>query len=555
MTQSRLAFAVLLFALLTGFAVRLIALATKSNLAHDEAISYISATGHLGDYNKTTSQKTPPYGRWVAASQWKKTWTANQPFYLAQIRADQARHDIHPPLYFWLLHLWSLLVGVHLWTGPLLNLLIDLFTALLLYKFARYVLNEPFAPVVVVCLWFLSPTVIETSGLARQYCLLVLWTVLIAWQTLMLADPDRPFRFRNLLLWTTAFTAGALTHYHFALPVAGCVIWLIFKLLPRRPQRLLFILAGIIAGLVVFLALHPEFYISFRIQQRHTTPFSWADFADRLVRVAFALGPYRFKDAVTAPHELVSTFSVGQLFSVFAMGIYLLLFAVLIYTALLCRKNKINLLSYLRTVDAKLLFVVYLFLWTAGAVIALYLSLFSPLHAMGGRYLAVAWPFAAFILLLILRAFRNKYTSAAILLCSVMALLAFSFVVAEIFYARYRRLADPAVLNTETASTVILDNVDRGILPRLIWHLPDDTQVFAAHQKYLIENQNLWTSQLKPGSLYISQISRAANFADREKILDIIRLKHRLERLPGRLAGLGEVYRICDQSPNGYQPP
>lgn len=145
MNRSRWTLVLLLFVLAAGIASRVAGLAAKSTITHDEAISYICVTGHLGEYHRTLDAGASPYGEWVPASRWKRFWTLEAPFCFDRISAGLARYDVHPPLYFWLLHLWALVVGIHAWSGPLLNLLIDLTTALLLYRLARHVFAERFA--------------------------------------------------------------------------------------------------------------------------------------------------------------------------------------------------------------------------------------------------------------------------------------------------------------------------------------------------------------------------------------------------------------------------
>ncbi|MCP4708968.1 MAG: glycosyltransferase family 39 protein, partial [Planctomycetes bacterium] len=154
MSQSRFPIYGIMLIFFLGIGVRFVWLASKSGWAHDEAISSICAAGHLGDYHEMVTSKSAPYGIWVQARQWKESWSDVQPFCWDQIRWDLAHNDIHPPLYFWLLNIWSLLAGVHLWSGSLLNLLLDVVTGIILWKLAWDIFKEPQAIVVILCLWF-----------------------------------------------------------------------------------------------------------------------------------------------------------------------------------------------------------------------------------------------------------------------------------------------------------------------------------------------------------------------------------------------------------------
>ena len=177
MNRDRLAFFILALALICGIALRVVALAGKRNLEHDEGISFLAATGHQGEF--AGIDNNAPYGRWVKAQEWQRFLKVDDLFCFGRIRSDLARYDIHPPLYFWVLHIWSIIFGVHLWTGPLLNILLFLITALLLFRFARHVLRDIMESSVVVFIWAVSPAVICVSFITRQYDLLALCVVVL----------------------------------------------------------------------------------------------------------------------------------------------------------------------------------------------------------------------------------------------------------------------------------------------------------------------------------------------------------------------------------------
>ncbi len=117
--------------------LRLELIANKKTMQHDEAISYLAAAGHQRDYALTVGAGRPPAGEWVSAREWQRFMEPDRSFIFGQIAHDLADYDIHPPLYFWLLHGWILIFGTTEWAGPLLNLLIDMGTALALYRLAR----------------------------------------------------------------------------------------------------------------------------------------------------------------------------------------------------------------------------------------------------------------------------------------------------------------------------------------------------------------------------------------------------------------------------------
>ncbi len=115
----------------------------------------------------------------MSSRAWQQLVAPEHKLNVGRIAGDLARYDVHPPLYFWLLHGWSLVVGVTARTGPLLNLLIDVGTGLALYRLARglFAVDRALAAVV---LWALSPASLGTMAVARPYGLFTLMVVLYA---------------------------------------------------------------------------------------------------------------------------------------------------------------------------------------------------------------------------------------------------------------------------------------------------------------------------------------------------------------------------------------
>ena len=105
-----------------------------------------------------------------------------KPFCFSKIGFDIAHYDIHPPLYFWILHVWILIVGVHTWSGPVLNILISMINIIILFGFAKYILDNSKDAIYVAYTYALSPAVIFTSLDARQYDLFALFTIIFTWQ-------------------------------------------------------------------------------------------------------------------------------------------------------------------------------------------------------------------------------------------------------------------------------------------------------------------------------------------------------------------------------------
>lgn len=81
----------------------------------DEIITYLCATGNSGAFENVIKHRYP-YGELVGASEYKSFFEIKEPFCFRRIASDLCTNDLHPPLYFWLLHLFVLNLGVHIYT-------------------------------------------------------------------------------------------------------------------------------------------------------------------------------------------------------------------------------------------------------------------------------------------------------------------------------------------------------------------------------------------------------------------------------------------------------
>ena len=100
-------------ALVAGTGLRIHAQRANPNVQHDEAWSYASAAGRLGPFLAAMDggSATSLTGRWVPASEWQHFWQSDGLSGVGRIAPDLAAYDVHPPLYFGLLHGWLTLTG------------------------------------------------------------------------------------------------------------------------------------------------------------------------------------------------------------------------------------------------------------------------------------------------------------------------------------------------------------------------------------------------------------------------------------------------------------
>ena len=187
--------------------------------------------------------------------------------------------DIHPPVYFWLLHGWTRLHGVmdgmqplHIaYVTRLLSVMVGVVGVALLYQLARRSIstaNKRWAGVVAAAIGACSPFWLAESQETRMYTVgfaLLLGAavaLLLAWQRFTMDEPKpRP---RAPLIWFVLLSALALlTHYNAVFIVAAWYLgW--FLLAMRHPQRRHLLMSLFVCGLATTLLVAPVAPIALR---------------------------------------------------------------------------------------------------------------------------------------------------------------------------------------------------------------------------------------------------------------------------------------------------
>jgi len=534
---------VLAAALMAGLFLRIAGAVAKRTFTHDEAIAFLAATGHQGDYARIAAGEYP-YGTWAPASQWKRLLQIEEPFCFGRIGRDLARFDIHPPLYFWLLHLWALRFGIGPLTASTLNIMIAAVAIVALFGLACRVLQNRIHAGLVAFVWAVSPAVVPVCFEERHYELFGLWAILCVWQVLRVSEPGRSPTVRDMLILSLVTAAGILTHYHFALVAGGCAVWLILRRHTLARGALPLALGAISLGILMLLVVHPDFYLSFLRLRQESPSFTPAALLARVCNVSLALAGFLFDTEPVFTRLRYSRYAALTETTRYAAGIALLAgFALAVLLARRWQRRRAR--QETRPVEERA--VTFFLVWLLGVTIVLYLAFCTPAHAMGGPYLSAVWPFLAFVPVLALRSLARGRAAAATAFCLALAASGG----ARVVHARQAsELApDPSGL-WRSSKRIVLDNVARGILPRVFWHVPAETLIFAAEQEYLLGHREAWLGALGAGSLYISELSYGGTEDRRARILAaIVRRFGKVQRIEGGIFGLGQVFRIASAVP------
>ncbi len=428
--------------------------AHRVDLDHDSTISYLAATGHQGEYARL------PLNAWNPASAIQRLFQIDEAWPLRRIRDDLALTDIHPPLYFWLLHAQFLVTGATPWAFLVLNGLIGVLTLLTVFSIGRRLWDAESAAGAAL-LWSVSYGALLTAGDARPYALLALLSLLTI--RLMLSARDRGGRptFAQAALLVIVMTLGLTTHYHFPLLITAVGIGLLCSGDRGSRWQLVTLIALAVLALGGFALVHPGFVGSLQRQRLQTQPLDGDDFLARLRQFLLGLeGLARPAYARPALTWLCVVLLAWVGWRAHRSG---------------ALRRLPNLWSRLRDASPGVRFIA----WTALAYTivegALFAAHLSPAHAVGGRYNAVLWPLFA---LLFTGAVRALGPGRATIPLLALAAALLTYQTADGVAASQQRLVrSPAWQALSSARMVVADHVQRGVLPRCILHVPADAQV------------------------------------------------------------------------------
>ncbi len=225
---------ILVFALIIlAFALRFHLLGNQS-LWNDEGNSYVQATRSLSD-----------------------------------IAANAAR-DIHPPGYYWLLHLWRIFAGETEFALRSLSALASVLTVAFTFALGRK-LYGPIAGLAAALFVTLNTFSIYYAQETRMYALLALWGAAGMWALVNFLSPPQPLPiaigrgqkdWRWLLVLALINTAGLWTHYAYPFVIlaqgVGFVVWLIDpRTRARQASPLQILIYYVVANLLTMLLYLP----------------------------------------------------------------------------------------------------------------------------------------------------------------------------------------------------------------------------------------------------------------------------------------------------------
>ena len=188
---------------------------------------YLVALANSADTRTTTWVSGEDYLHYVSTSPENR-------FNYASVYYNQ-RGDVHPPLFYILLHtICSFFVeSFSKWYGLILNMIFMLLSMRMLFKLCNRLYDDKFLSAAVMALYGFSCGFMTTALFLRMYAMLTFFVLSSCYIHLALADEEFELTKRRRRQIAIITLLGFLTHYYFVIYAIGiavvCCLWMIFK--------------------------------------------------------------------------------------------------------------------------------------------------------------------------------------------------------------------------------------------------------------------------------------------------------------------------------------
>lgn len=444
---------------------------------HDDVISVLTATCNHGRF-----LSEGPTGRWVEASQWHDFLELHRVGCFSQISYDLVHHDIHPPLYFWLLHCWFAIFDVSVFSGLALNLTLLGLGTVIVFRTCRTLDVSSLVSFIATLAWTLSLPSRTAIGVMRQYALFsVLAALLMFFAVLWLRTRHR----RYLLGISGALVAGFLTHYQFAIPSLVVVAFCFMVLWHERAfKNVVELLSASFIAICIFLLIVPDFLESVLEADERAQSFSLIGLLQRIVSVVSSATqifnvldwshplPYGLLDFGDPRYLALNLINV-----LLGLGGLYIMFRLIVAVGPKSILKPAQLFSY-----RSLPLIAALASWLAA--MAMYLTFVTPVHAIGLQYVHFVTPWLCVALAQAADScWRAQIRRVATALSVLLVLLGTSATAIFILH----RPEYEMVQNVAKADLLIVDTTQLGVMPTILWHAGPNTMTYVSTQQELLK--------------------------------------------------------------------
>ncbi len=184
----------------------------KAYLHIDEGYSY-----GLMNYDKVNIMDNDDfYNKWHTSEYYKDyiSISKDEALNFSPVYENQ-RNDVHPPFYYLLLRLASSFTidSFSKWTGIGLNLIIFVFTSIMIYLISSKIFNNKIYAILIVLINGFTLASIDTTIFIRMYALNALNLLIVSY--LHIKNYGKDLKIKDLCVMSIAIIIGSLTHYYY----------------------------------------------------------------------------------------------------------------------------------------------------------------------------------------------------------------------------------------------------------------------------------------------------------------------------------------------------
>ena len=177
--------------------------------------------------------------------------------------------DVHPPLYYFLLHTASALSFENFtkWTGIVLNIIIFIGICGILYIIGKKIFKSTIWSLVLVAIYGVSTGGVFSTIFIRMYELLIFFVLLYLNKVIDILKKNiienKSISKKDMVELVAIFVLGMLTHYHFIIisVLISAILFIIMLLKKVKISRILTYVGINILGLLIYSMIYPSFYI------------------------------------------------------------------------------------------------------------------------------------------------------------------------------------------------------------------------------------------------------------------------------------------------------
>lgn len=239
----------------------------KGGLHLDEQWTYSFSNSSIGGFFHTFDINYFDFflNNWWDGNDIEKYFTVQKDgiFDYANVYAN-LRYDVHPPLYYYLLHTVSsfFTYSMNMWIGGGINVVFLVLSLFLLYKIAKFFIKDEVWAIIPVIWYGFSRGGVDTFLFIRMYGLVVFWALMFFYYSLLYFS-DKEIEKKYLRLIYLAILGGCLTHFFFIIfSVCVMICYAIKYLIKKEYQKVgLFLTYGLVALISLFVLFEPSWDI------------------------------------------------------------------------------------------------------------------------------------------------------------------------------------------------------------------------------------------------------------------------------------------------------